>query len=212
MREEWKNAGMSDAGIAGVMANVQDESRFNPTLRHFDQPNPKFRGTEAENAHGLYQEGGTEWNNYAAWLQKNYPDSDWKDPRLQSRFAAERLKSAYPRTWRQMKESDNAGEAAAVYVDEYLKPAAGYRYSRMAKYRRGVPGVEHYTGPNDRDVVDRSQSPDKWGGRLNGKIEFLNVPPNVKTMMTAEGDVFHELQISRTKQSGVYNNPFGGYE
>src|SRR5262249_11268016 len=98
--EEWRAAGMSEAGIAGIMANIQSESRFDPTLRHFDQP--RFRGTEAGFAHGLYQEGGDEWNNYSAWLQKNHPGADWRDARLQSRFAAEALRTRYPQTWRAM--------------------------------------------------------------------------------------------------------------
>ena len=57
--DAWRKAGMSDAGIAGLMANISEELAFNPTLRHADQP--KFGG-EAHFAHGLYQEGGTESN------------------------------------------------------------------------------------------------------------------------------------------------------
>ena len=38
-----------------MFANIKHESGFNPSSRHFDQP--RFRGTEAENAHGLFQTG-----------------------------------------------------------------------------------------------------------------------------------------------------------
>ena len=34
------------------------------------------------------------------------------------------------------------GEAAAIFVKEYLKPRADLAAGRAAKYRRGVPGVE----------------------------------------------------------------------
>lgn len=215
--EEWRKTGMSEKGIAGIMANVQDESRFNPTLRHPDQP--KFSG-EAHYAHGLYQEGGTEWNNYKAWLDKNYPNSDWKDPRLQSRFAAERLRSGYPKAWKQMNEAGTAGEAGAAYVDQYLRPAAGYRAERMNRYRRGVPGVEHYTGAEDRARMDERASIDKAQsgggafakGAVNAKVEFLNVPPGVRTNADVEGDVFKDLQISKTKQSGVYRQTGQSYD
>jgi hypothetical protein len=44
-------------------------------LRHADQP--KFGG-EAHFAHGLYQEGGTEWNNYDKWMQANHPGENWQ--------------------------------------------------------------------------------------------------------------------------------------
>ncbi len=210
--DEWRKAGMSEAGIAGVLANIRDESRFNPNLRHFDQPNPRFRGTEAVNAHGLYQEGGDEWNNYDAWLQQNHPGANWKDPRLQSEFAAQRLKTGYPATWKRM-QNQTAGDAAATYVDEYLKPAAGFRSSRMARYRRGVPGIDAYTGGDARNLIDHSQSIsiDKWNGAISASVEFLNVPPNVRTNADADGDIFKQLQISKTKQAGVYRQP-SGYE
>jgi hypothetical protein len=60
-----------------------------------------------------------------------------------------------------------------------------------------------------RRQVDKAQAPDKWSGGLNAKVEFLNVPNGVKTSADSEGDVFKQLQISRTKQMGVYNQPLG---
>jgi len=139
--DEWGKAGMSEAGIAGVLANIQEESAFDPTLRHPDQPH--FSG-EAHFAHGLYQEGGTEWNNYSAWLQKNYPGQDWRDPRLQSRFAAWNLKNNYPKVWEAMRTGD-AQAAAASYTTGYLKPAVQYQQSRIAGFRqRGIPTVASY--------------------------------------------------------------------
>jgi hypothetical protein len=145
--------GMSEKMIAGIFANISDESAFNPNLRHPDQPR---YGGEAHFAHGLYQEGGAEWNNYAAWIAKNHPDGNWRDPKLQSEFLAYRMKTGYPRTWQKMMNARSPGEAAATFVNEYLKPAAGYRASRMSKYLRGVPGVEAYTGKEDAAQVPSS--------------------------------------------------------
>jgi hypothetical protein len=71
--DEWRKAGMSEAGVAGLMANINEESRFDPTLRHADQPR---WGGEAHFAHGLYQEGGQEWLNYEKWLGQNHPGAD----------------------------------------------------------------------------------------------------------------------------------------
>ncbi|MEH2565325.1 hypothetical protein [Bradyrhizobium sp. AZCC 2289] len=45
-----------------------------------------------------------------------------------------------------MQAAKSPGEAASLFVNEYLKPAAGYRVSRSNKYLRGVPGVGAYTG------------------------------------------------------------------
>ncbi|UWU75681.1 phage tail tip lysozyme [Bradyrhizobium huanghuaihaiense] len=52
MTDELRRAGVSKEAIAGIMANLQDESRFNPMLRHPDQPN--WSGE----AHYTHQEGG----------------------------------------------------------------------------------------------------------------------------------------------------------
>jgi hypothetical protein len=138
-----RKGGMSENAIAGVLANVQDESGFDPNLRHPDQP--RFSG-EAHFAHGLYQEGGTEWNNYAAWIAKEHPGGNWKDPALQSEFLAQNLQKNYPGLWKQMQEAKTPGEAASLFVRKYLKPRADLAAGRSAKYLRGVPGVKKYTG------------------------------------------------------------------
>jgi hypothetical protein len=116
----WRAAGMSEAGVAGILGNVQQESNFNPSSRAPDQPH---FGGEAHFAHGLYQEGGTEWNNYAAWLQRFHPGADWRNPDLQSTFAAENLKARYPGTWEAMKNAKTPEEAAEIYERGYLRPA-----------------------------------------------------------------------------------------
>lgn len=217
MTDELRRAGMSKDAIAGIMANVQDESRFNPTLRHPDQP--KWSG-EAHYAHGLYQEGGAEWNRYAAWLGKNHPGSDWRDPRLQTRFLAENLKQNYPGTWRKMSGQDRF-HAAATFVNEYLKPAAQYRAGRMSRYLRGGVGdLESYTGPMEaahgarlRDMVRRGRNApsdaellklnrrsDGFGGLRNSldvKIGLDGFPRGTKFSATPNGSIFKEVALNR---------------
>ena len=139
MVEELRAAGISDNGIRGILANAQDESGFNPALRHPDQP--RFGG-EAHYAHGLYQEGGTEWNNYDSWLKQNGHE-DWTDPRLQTRFLAQRLQSGYPGVWKQLNEG-SPEQAAQAFVSGYLRPAENYRIARSTKYGRGVPELDAY--------------------------------------------------------------------
>ena len=138
---EWRNAGMSPQGIAGVLYNIGEESSFNPSLRHPDQP--KFGG-EAHFAHGLYQEGGDEWNNFSNWLAKN-GGGDWRDPVLQSRFAAQNLKNHYGNVWAQMQNAASPEQAASSYARGYLKPAAQYLQNRLNTIRaKGVPTLESY--------------------------------------------------------------------
>lgn len=202
MADEFKRAGMSKEGMAGIFANVQDESRFNPTLRHPDQP--AYSG-EAHYAHGLYQEGGGEWNRYSAWLQKNYPGSDWRDPRLQTRFLAENLKKNYPGTWKRLNSEDRF-HAGATFVNEYLKPAAQYRMGRANRYLRGgVGALEQYTGPMDAPrqtdgnlLKDSAKSAASSApqGSASISVDFANLPRGAKTSANYEG-LFKEMKINR---------------
>jgi len=130
--DEWRKAGAKDSTVAGVLANIGEESAFNPTLRHPDQPR---WGGEAHFAHGLYQEGGAEWNRYVGWLNKNYPGADWRDPALQSRFAAWNLKTNYPAVWARM-QGGNPVDAASAYTSGYLKPRLDYQTRRILGFRR----------------------------------------------------------------------------
>jgi hypothetical protein len=141
--------------IAGISMNVKDESKFDPFDRHWDQHDPRFRGTEAENAHGLFQEGGDEWNKYSAWLKKNYPDAPWQDPRLQTRFLVENLKANYPETWAKMQNARTPGEAAAIFTSEYLKPAKQHEVRRVNKYLSGR-GDEEAGGETNASARERN--------------------------------------------------------
>lgn len=136
--------GMSPNAIAGLQRNVYDESKFNPNLRVPDQPN--FSG-EAHYAHGLYQEGGDEWNNYVKWLDSNAPGSDWRDPKLQTQFVTERLQDPsrpdYNRTFANMNAAPNSGVAADQFLRGYLKPASQHLAARSAEYLRGE-GDQNY--------------------------------------------------------------------
>jgi Phage tail lysozyme len=182
--DAWRKEGMSESGIAGILANVRSESNFNPTLRHADQPH---FGGEAHFAHGLYQEGGTEWNHYASWLQKNYPGANWQDPKLQSEFAAWNLKANYPRVWAQMNQG-NAGQAAAAYIRGYLKPAAGFMAARTSQYLRGVPSVESYTGPRQQTPAAGAGMPGVAAGVKSGVLPF-GESPNAEELRKMTGGI-----------------------
>ena len=139
----WRNAGMPDQAIAGVLHNIREESNFDSTLRHPDQPN---WGGEAHFAHGLYQEGGAEWNHYQSWLGANHPGADWRDPNLQSQFAAWNLKTNYPDTWAKMASARTPEQAASIYASEYLRPALPNLRDRIARINaRGVAPLNAYS-------------------------------------------------------------------
>ena len=160
--DELRSGGMSENGIRGVLANIKDESGFNPGLRHPDQPN---WGGEAHYAHGLYQEGGDEWNHYAGWLNQNYPGADWQDHRLQTRFLAQNLKQNYPQVWDSM-NNGTPEQAAQSFVAGYLKPRSDYLSERVNRYGQGVPEIEAYN----------SIQPKQSTGEGSGLLQALSSP------------------------------------
>ena len=141
---ELRAGGASEAAIRGILANIKDESSFNAGLRHPDQPN--WSG-EAHFAHGLYQEGGQEWNNYQAWLTKNHPNADWRDPKLQTQFLVQNLKANYPHIWDSMNKG-TPEQAAQSFVTGYLRPRADLAQQRVDMYGRGVPDIDYFMKGN----------------------------------------------------------------
>ena len=191
----WRAAGMSDAGIAGILGNVQQESNFNPRSRVPDQP--RFGG-EAHFAHGLYQEGGTEWNNYAAWLGKYHPGADWRDPALQSVFAAENLKKNYPGVWARLKNAGSPEEAARIYERGYEKPApwAANEAGRMHNARKffgHMPGAGDALGLGKQGMLGSTH---KIEGSARVDINLQGFPKGTRTAMKS-GGIFKEISLNR---------------
>ena len=146
----FREAGYSEAAIAGVLKNVEEESSFKADERHFDQP--KFAGTEAGYAHGLFQMGGTEWNDYAAHLKKKGldPMTAWKDPKEQASYLAQRIKThpGYRELNKILSDPKTTKEQAAqAFVRLYERPSKENLRRREEHYAKGVPDVEKYTGP-----------------------------------------------------------------
>jgi hypothetical protein len=128
-----QKAGMTKNAISGIMANIADEPDkfWDPSDREYD----KQGAGEAGYAHGLYQEGGDNWNKYQQWLRGR----DWRDPALQTQFMMENLS---PGTRARLNAATSAGQAAQIFLNEYLKPALKYRIMRGQRYGRGVPMYE----------------------------------------------------------------------
>ena len=141
--DELRSAGLSDSAIRGVFANYHDESRFDPTLRHPDQP--RFGG-EAHYAHGLAQWGGDKWKAFEFWQRQNAPGTDWRDPSVQARFQAWDLQTNHPDLVRRMNAA-TPEQAAQMYLREYERPAAGPMQERSSRYGQGVPELSAYNGP-----------------------------------------------------------------
>jgi hypothetical protein len=143
--EEWRKQGMSESGIAGVMANIESESGFKPGML---EKHPSGHAKQLGGGHGLYQFTGTEWQDYNKWLGKTHPGGAWTNPRYQSQYTAEEIKAGkgpLRGLWETMKAGPKE-RAAQAFVRQYERPRADLRARREAQYGRGVPPVEHYTG------------------------------------------------------------------
>jgi hypothetical protein len=131
-----RNSGLQDTGgINAILWTVLKESAGNPRSRVPDQP--RYRG-EAHFAHGLYQEGGDEWNRYARWLGGR----DWRDPGLQTQFLAENIRVRYPALWAKLNDPNRSTEQKAVdFTTDYLKPATRFQNQRRIEASRGIPNL-----------------------------------------------------------------------
>ncbi len=136
--QAWKSQGASDIAISAILGNIEQESVFDPSLTHPDNHN--LQGDRGW-SHGLYQENGEEWEKYLAWIEQNSPGSNWRDPLLQSQFAAWNLKTNYPKTWAKMNAAKTPEEAAEIYRKEYLRPAE----SAANQPHRNVSAHDFYT-------------------------------------------------------------------
>jgi len=218
----FRKKGLSENGIRGIFANVNDESGFDPTIRHPDQP--KWSG-EAHYAHGLYQEGGGEWNNYAAWLGANHPDKDWRDHKLQTEFLADNLQKNYPHVWDTMQRG-SPEQAANAFLSGYLKPREDFRQQRMSKYNQGVPDIDYYLsnvkGSYKAPTASQEESPYISRSELaNAMAEYA--PTQARSFGKYLGsaaksaaeipykarDYYRGLPAA-TERPGVYNTVVGG--
>lgn len=146
--DEWRRSGMSDAGAAGAMANITDESAWK---RGAKEKGGAGRGLYQFTGMGKDQQGGK----YAAWMNKNYPGKDKDDPTLQTRFVAEQIKRGdrgtargggagqKGSTWERMRTGTKE-QAAQAFIKDYERPAERHLRDRSAKYGRGVPSLKDY--------------------------------------------------------------------
>ena len=155
--------GWNPNAIGGTDMNVASESGYNPNqLTLHDQAKyPRFRGTEAEHAHGLYQEGGDNYNKYVAWMRENHPDAPLNDPRMQTEFLATNVS---PGTVDAMNNSGSPGQAGVQLMTDYLRPAKQYQAARAREYLSGVGRTPDDTTALAQNAVSGGGSSPRAGG------------------------------------------------
>jgi len=194
---QFTAAGVPASGAAAILANVQRESGFNPTLRHPDQPR---WGGEAHYAHGLYQEGGAEWNRYASWINNNYPGRDWRDPRLQTQFLIQNLQKNYPKVWNALKSGNlTAGQKAMIFQSGYLKPATLHYGDAHAadSFLHNMPAIS--AAARNLNVAGNSTSTDNRSVSNHTQVGEINI----HTAATGPYDIAHGIHSALTNAKDV---------
>lgn len=116
--------GMPQHIAEGFAMNVKDESNFNPTAVG-----------DGGNAYGLAQ-----WNGPRKRALETYAASvggDVSDPEVQMDFLMHELETNEAGSWAKIQGATTAGEAAALIVNHYERPAESHRARREAAYLGG---------------------------------------------------------------------------
>lgn len=116
--------GMPQHIAEGFAMNVKDESNFNPTAVG-----------DNGNAYGLAQ-----WNGPRKRALETYAASiggDVADPEVQMDFLMHELETNEAGSWAKIQGATTAGEAAALIVNHFERPAESHRARREAAYLGG---------------------------------------------------------------------------
>ena len=156
----------------GFMMNFQDESGFDIDVTEAE---PNVHGTRGR---GLYQLTGSRREQFEAKYGNDYSVDNQLD------FLMEELNTTEAGAWEVIRNSQNAGEAGANIVNNFLRPAAEHARDRTARYvgangfdvaaasrdvQRGAPAREAL-----QEAVANSQylSLDDVNSILNGQDAF----------------------------------------
>ena len=116
--------GMPQHIAEGFALNAKDESNFNPTAVG-----------DNGNAYGLFQ-----WNGPRKRALEAYAagvGGDASDPEIQMDFLMHELQTNESGSWSKIQGATTAGEAAALIVNHYERPAETHRARREAAYLGG---------------------------------------------------------------------------
>lgn len=122
--------GMPEHIADGFIMNFQDESGLNPGINEIAPIVPGSRG-----GFGLAQWTGPRRKALEAFAaERGMPVSD---PGVQMDFLMTELQGPEAAAWAKISGAQNAGEAGAAIVNNFLRPAEEHRASRAAEYLGG---------------------------------------------------------------------------
>lgn len=115
----FKKQGFSDAGTAGIMANLQAESGLNPAQKQLG----------GGPGRGLAQWEGPRFKNLVNYAQSK--GTDWTDLKTQLDFLMQEMNSDYKSSWYDsFKTSNDARKSAASFENTFERPANNHNVER----------------------------------------------------------------------------------
>ena len=144
--------GLPEAAVDGILMSAGDESGFDPGV---NEAAPTVAGSRG--GYGLFQHTGPRrvaLERYAA--THNRPPSD---PYLQFDFAMQELDGPESAAKAALLKAKDAGEAAAAFTTNFLRPRADHLARRVAKYTSGQGWRPDRAKPKEKSVATASVSP-----------------------------------------------------
>lgn len=136
-RSTLLSGGLPEHVVDGIMMNAHDESGFNPTAVG-----------DNGNAFGMLQWNGPRKRALQEWSAANGLNP--ADPATQAKFTIYELQGPEASAGRALLSTSTPGEAGAVFVNQYERPAEEHRARREAAYLGGggtlVGGDGMYSG------------------------------------------------------------------
>jgi hypothetical protein len=162
-RNELLAGGLPAHVVDGILMNAHDESAFNPSAV----------GDNGA-AFGLLQ-----WNGPRKVALQNFAAErglNPADPKTQAQFTVFELQGPESSAGRALMETSTPGEAAAVFVNQYERPAEEHRRRREAAYLGGasVPQGDRRTA--QADTGTRTDAFNAGGFDLGTLAEIANSP------------------------------------
>lgn len=156
--------GLPEHVVAGIMMNGHDESGFNPAIVG-----------DNGNAIGILQ-----WNGPRKRALERFAaemGADWHDPAVQAKFTLYELQGPEQAAFNKLMTTTTPGEAGAVFVNEFERPAEVHRARREAAYLGGKGNTAAEGGsysPTGMEAegpgrVDRNPERLAWA-RANGRM------------------------------------------
>lgn len=150
-----KSKGVAPVKIAGILANIEDESGFQPAINEGNPTVPGSRG-----GYGLFQHTGPRRRALEAYAGDGV--SDWRkqiDFAMTEPDMANYLKGSYA----------SPGEAAVGFLDKFERPAKKHRDARAAKYLGST-----FPMPDVRMASN-------YGGMTTGSTNPMDIPGDPRT-------------------------------